>query len=283
MTELASAVALPEHDDHDKRPSPAPPPTVLRAVSGRAAERPRPATDAACGTRAGARRGAQARGQRLFGALLGTLSQSSNSTAQRRRADIEKRQQDKLKVRYEEFDGERRKRRDDVVAVRRKERWLYEREEMRTRHSSLRAVAHFLKTRTEPVLYYKPWELRPEDEDIIRDQVDEAETTIFRETADFEARCPPEEDIDKSSRQEGTEEKEQDQRPAPDAKESQDTAPEASDAAEAETSRDKDSGVPGTDGAPGDPNAAAPDHTDAHRGEDDGGVVVEDKEDTVIY
>src|SRR5436189_174697 len=33
------------------------------------------------------------RGQRLFGALLGTLSQSSSSAAQKRRADIEKKQQ----------------------------------------------------------------------------------------------------------------------------------------------------------------------------------------------
>jgi hypothetical protein len=111
--------------------------------------------------------------------------------------------------------------------------------------------------------------------------VDEAETTISRETADFEARCPPEEDIDKSSRQEGAGEKEQDQRPAPDTKESQDAASEAPDAAEAETSRDKGSEVP-ENGAPSD-NAAAPDQADAHRGEDDGGVVVEDKEDTVIY
>lgn len=70
------------------------------------------------------------RGQRLFGALLGTLSQGSNSAAQRRRADIEKRQQDKLKEQYEELDEQRKKRRDEVVAVRKKERWLYEREEV---------------------------------------------------------------------------------------------------------------------------------------------------------
>lgn len=69
------------------------------------------------------------RGQRLFGALLGTLSQGSNS-AQKRRADIEKRQQDKMKVRYEEFDEERRKRRDEVVALRGRERGTYEREEV---------------------------------------------------------------------------------------------------------------------------------------------------------
>ena len=39
--------------------------------------------------------------------------------------------------------------------------------------------------------YYKPWELRPRDEDIIQDQIDDAEDLIAREVADFEARYPP--------------------------------------------------------------------------------------------
>lgn len=39
--------------------------------------------------------------------------------------------------------------------------------------------------------YYKPWELRPRDEDIIQDQIDDAEDLIAREVAEFEARNPP--------------------------------------------------------------------------------------------
>ncbi|KAJ5488630.1 hypothetical protein N7539_003520 [Penicillium diatomitis] len=57
------------------------------------------------------------RGQRLFGGLLGTLSQSSSTAAQRRRADIEKRQQEKLKSQADEYDGlkkRRRERRDKI-------------------------------------------------------------------------------------------------------------------------------------------------------------------------
>ncbi len=68
------------------------------------------------------------RGQRLFGSLLGTLSQSSNSAAQRRRADIERKQQDKLKIQDEEYGELKKKRREDRLALRKKEQKLYEKE-----------------------------------------------------------------------------------------------------------------------------------------------------------
>jgi hypothetical protein len=68
------------------------------------------------------------RGQRLFGSLLGTLSQSSTSAAQRRRADIERKQQDKLKLQDEEYGELKKKRREERLAVRRKEQKLYEKE-----------------------------------------------------------------------------------------------------------------------------------------------------------
>lgn len=51
----------------------------------------------------------------------------------------------------------------------------------------------------------------------------------------------------------------------------------------AETNLDQSSEVARTDVTPtNDHNAAPPDQTDAHR-DDDGGEVVEDNEDTVIY
>lgn len=68
------------------------------------------------------------RGQRLFGGLLGTLSQSSNSAAQKRRADIEKRQQDKLKSQDNEYDGLKKRHKDRRDVIRRKEKPFYERE-----------------------------------------------------------------------------------------------------------------------------------------------------------
>lgn len=68
------------------------------------------------------------RGQRLFGGLLGTLSQSSTSAAQKRRADIEKRQQDKLKSQADEYDELKKRRRERRDVIRRKEKPFYERE-----------------------------------------------------------------------------------------------------------------------------------------------------------
>lgn len=65
------------------------------------------------------------RGKRLFGALLGTLAQSSSSTAQKRRVDIEKKQQAKLKLQDEEYDEKKKQRLDALIEVRRWEQKKY--------------------------------------------------------------------------------------------------------------------------------------------------------------
>lgn len=61
------------------------------------------------------------RGQRLFGALLGTLSQGSSSSAAKRRADIEKRQQAKLKQQAEEDSQRQQERLEELKAARRRQ------------------------------------------------------------------------------------------------------------------------------------------------------------------
>ncbi|ODH21615.1 hypothetical protein ACO22_05636 [Paracoccidioides brasiliensis] len=131
------------------------------------------------------------RGQRLFGALLGTLSQSSSTAAQKRRADIEQKQLAKLRMQEAEYTELKRKKQEDLLAVRRKEQRIYERQSMRVRHSNQLAVAHFLKTTAEPFLYYKPWQLRPEEEDRIKQQIDDCKATIAKEVEEFEAKNPP--------------------------------------------------------------------------------------------
>ena len=68
------------------------------------------------------------RGQRLFGALLGTLSQSSSSTAQKRRVDIEKKQQAKLKLQAEEYDEKKKSQLDALLNIRRQEQKKYEKQ-----------------------------------------------------------------------------------------------------------------------------------------------------------
>lgn len=71
------------------------------------------------------------RGQRLFGAVLGTLSQNSTSATQRRRADIEKKQQDKLKSQDVEYNEGQRRRQEELIAARRKEQSVYDRQSVR--------------------------------------------------------------------------------------------------------------------------------------------------------
>ena len=68
------------------------------------------------------------RGQRLFGALLGTLSQSSSSTAQKRRSDIERKQQAKLKLQAEEYDEEKKQKVEALMEVRRQEQKKYDKQ-----------------------------------------------------------------------------------------------------------------------------------------------------------
>ncbi|KAL2373474.1 hypothetical protein RJZ57_002053 [Blastomyces gilchristii] len=131
------------------------------------------------------------RGQRLFGALLGTLSQSSSTAAQKRRADIEKKQQAKLRMQEEEYNRLTRKKQEDLLAMRKKQQRTYDAQSMRLRHSNQLAMAHFLKTSTEPVLYYKPWELRPEEEARIEQQIEDCKAAIAREVEEFEAKNPP--------------------------------------------------------------------------------------------
>ena len=68
------------------------------------------------------------RGQRLFGALLGTLSQSSSSAAQKRRVDIEKKQQAKLKLQAEEYDEKKKQQMEAVMQIRRREQKKYDKQ-----------------------------------------------------------------------------------------------------------------------------------------------------------
>ena len=74
------------------------------------------------------------RGQRLFGALLGTLSQSSSSTAQKRRTDIEKKQQAKLKLQAEEQDEKKKQKLEALLVVRRREQMKFDKQSVRFVH-----------------------------------------------------------------------------------------------------------------------------------------------------
>ena len=146
---VASAVILPESEQ-----SPSPPVTLKRRQSSYSDDRSkrprlghhdtngsRPATmtppqSAIQDTRQSERRRSgqmeeRKRGQRLFGALLGTLSQSSSSTAQKRRTDIEKKQQAKLKLQAEEQDEKKRQKLEALLVVRRREQRKFDKQSVR--------------------------------------------------------------------------------------------------------------------------------------------------------
>ncbi|KAI9760980.1 MAG: hypothetical protein M4579_001356 [Chaenotheca gracillima] len=204
---LASAVIVPEPQEvPDVSPPPASTKRRQSSVSEAEPKRPRLSTDANDVQRNGhddrtptdttdrernRRQSGQVedrkRGKRLFGALLGTLSQgsSSSTTAQRRRADIEKKQQAKLKLQAEEYDEKKRQDLDLLMERRRKEQKKFDEETMRIRHSNTLMMANFLHTSAEPSLYYKPWELLPEEEERIKQQLTEAESAVEKEDEAF--------------------------------------------------------------------------------------------------
>ena len=68
------------------------------------------------------------RGKRLFGGLLGTLSQNSSSTAQRRRVDIERKQREKLKAQKDEDEEVKRSRQEEIDAAKRTRQKIWDAE-----------------------------------------------------------------------------------------------------------------------------------------------------------
>ena len=115
------------------------------------------------------------RGQRLFGNLLGTLSQTSSKPTHKKRDEIEKRQVERMKREKEDREREKRERKEELARVRGKEKDVWERESREVQLRNRRAQAGFLRTETEPVLFWRPWELREEERVRIRRQVEAVE------------------------------------------------------------------------------------------------------------
>ncbi|EXJ64208.1 hypothetical protein A1O7_00544 [Cladophialophora yegresii CBS 114405] len=134
----------------------------------------------------------KSRNRRLFGALLGTLSQSSQPSntstgvVSSRREEIEFRQRERLKRESHEIAESARQKREELNRARRKEQLQWDEEAMRMRHRNMRAMAGFLQTKAEPKLYYKPWELRDMEIERIKQQMVDVEAKIEREVEVFE-------------------------------------------------------------------------------------------------
>ncbi|KAK8136741.1 hypothetical protein PG984_004681 [Apiospora sp. TS-2023a] len=125
------------------------------------------------------------RGKRLFGGLLNTLSQTTTNSQQKRRQEIERRQQEKATQQRAEDSKHREVKLAKVREVRQREQIGFEEQVMKTRHSHLVCTARFLRTKTEPHIYYLPWDLTQRQEDLIKDQVQDAENLVNQETREF--------------------------------------------------------------------------------------------------
>lgn len=190
---IASAVMLPEPQEPEQQP-PCLSPTHKRrqsSISEQDAKRQRTdSIDANAGRQgpiaakphaAAPPRKERGRERRLFGAALGALSQNSATAAHKRRVEIEKRQQAQRKIDEQESEQRKLEREGQRRAQRQKEQKLFEKDSMRIRHENLLSMAQFLRTESEPRLYYKPWATTPEENDRIQDQIDEAHELIRRE------------------------------------------------------------------------------------------------------
>lgn len=124
------------------------------------------------------------RSQRLFGALLGP--QKPTSVAQKRRAEIEDRKREEAKRKEEELSKREEARLRSTRERRRREQREVDEVGMRLRHANLLATANFLSTAAEPKLFYRPWDLRPDEEERIKRQREDAEELVEGELQEFD-------------------------------------------------------------------------------------------------
>lgn len=162
------------------------------------------------------------RSKRLFGALLGSLNQPGDRTSKRRqeiesrrKAELQRQDDERVedKLRRQEQLAERRKREQarvdeenvrDLQVEKRHEQLIDREWQMHIRHSNLLHAANFLQTTAEPKLvcgypiicaevclliscqYYRPWDLRADEEERIDAQIKDAQAQIDRELDGFE-------------------------------------------------------------------------------------------------
>lgn len=126
------------------------------------------------------------RNKRLFGGLLNTLSQTpASNPAQKRRFEIERRQQERLQKQKEEDERVRKERGDKRRAEWSRNGIVWEEEVMRNRHRRMLATARFLKTKARPAVYFLPSKRSVKQDEMIEEQIQRAKRLVEREEDEF--------------------------------------------------------------------------------------------------
>ncbi|KAF1983060.1 hypothetical protein K402DRAFT_396994 [Aulographum hederae CBS 113979] len=129
----------------------------------------------------------QKRSKRVFAGVINSLSRRSGPTAaQKRREAIDRKQEEKLREQQVELGLKQRQRREDLQKIRAQEQPKWNEQAMLLRHSNQLAMARFLRTTAEPVLYYYPQELSSADKLKIEDQIRDATAQIKKELEEFD-------------------------------------------------------------------------------------------------
>ncbi|TKA29887.1 hypothetical protein B0A50_03251 [Salinomyces thailandicus] len=126
------------------------------------------------------------RSQRLFGALLGPLNHAPDRTTKRRH-EIETRRKTELAQQdvHNQVDAAQRlqRLREHRAKVLKE---VVEPEVRELRWRQVRVEAGFLRTKAEPVLFWRPWEMREEEVERVEGQEREVEEMIGREREEWE-------------------------------------------------------------------------------------------------
>ncbi|KAJ1335375.1 pinin/SDK/memA/ protein conserved region [Microdochium nivale] len=157
--------------------------------SARGADRARPTTTTT--SRADALQEEKRRGKRLFGGLLSTLggrAAATPSAHQKRRQDIERQQQERAHQQRAVDDKVRGERLAKLKKLRETEQINFDEQVLKTRHDDLLAKARFLRTKSDPSIYYLPWRPTEAQQELIQKQVRDTDELIRREQDDS-ARC----------------------------------------------------------------------------------------------
>ncbi|KAK2064137.1 hypothetical protein LY76DRAFT_587693 [Colletotrichum caudatum] len=128
------------------------------------------------------------RGKRLFGGLLSTLSQTNSGSQHKKRREIEQRQHERAQKQRAEDEKRRIEKLARITEARWQEQIKFDETAMKSRHAGMVAMAHSLRTKAWPPIYYRPWKFTKEQEDEIDAQIRDAKATVARETEAFRER-----------------------------------------------------------------------------------------------